>query len=98
MLYIFRKQYLNIVHDYTEYDLFVKAWMAYHEAANLVDGHLPPGHRDQAKLGHLAVQAGLEAMKNIVGFASVNPFKKDSNEYKTWQSAKFAALRRIEGK
>lgn len=79
------------------YELFVKAWMAYHEAAHKIDGHLPPRHPDQAKLGNYAVRAGKEAMEKCVPHDVIQEIIRSNDyvNYHKWQSAKLEALRRL---
>lgn len=82
-----------------EYEEFVRGWMAYHVAADEVDGHLPPGHPDQYKLTKYAVRAGWEAMNRVLGFAGSNPFMgglmKNVERATKWQNAKLESLRRL---
>lgn len=94
----FKQEYMNALPPIDEqYELFVRAWTAYHEAAHRVDGHLPPGHPDQAKLGHLAVRAGHEAMARHVPREVILDIirRDDAVSYAKWQQAKLEALRRL---
>jgi len=87
----------NTVHArWTVYELFVKAWMAYHNAANSVDGHLPPGHLNY-KINRMAVQAGREAMNQYVHQDVIQDVirKNDWKTWTKWQNAKREALRRL---
>lgn len=93
----FEQQYLGEFAVDEEYELFVKAWMAYHEAAHYIDGHLPPGHPDQSRIGHIAVRAGKDAMNRYVHESVIMDVMK-KNDWKTWtkwQNAKLEALRRL---
>ncbi len=69
------------------FEEYVAAWMAYHKAADEVDGHV---YRPDPKLLMLAVNAGLEAMRQISPganlFNDIDP---------RWQAAKMEALRRM---
>lgn len=93
----YKREYLGHFVTDDEFELFVRAWMAYHEAANRIDGHLKPGDPDQGKLGHLAVSAGHEAMAKHID-PRVIRHAIQVNDYVTyhkWQSAKLEALRRL---
>jgi len=93
----FKRQYLGSLLVDDRYELFVRAWMAYHTAAHEVDGHLPPGHPDQARIGHYAVKAGWEAMEKHLHLQEIQEMirKNDWIGYNKWQSAKLEALRRL---
>lgn len=91
----FEQQTLGTFQVDHEYELFVKAWMAYHRAANEVDGHLPPGHPEQRVLGRLAVNAGSEAMRNFLSSEQVTRIRNDVISYKRWNEAKMESLRRL---
>jgi hypothetical protein len=92
----FRKQYMQEMVD-EKFDLFVRAWMAYHEAAHAVDGHLPPGHPSQRELGHYAVRAGKEAMAKHIHQSVIQTAiaKNDWVTHNIWNAAKLEALRRL---
>ena len=93
----FQQQYMNEIPVDDEYELFVRAWTAYHETAHRIDGHIPPGHPDQGRLGHLAVRAGKEAMAKHIHPSVIQDAMRNNDwrTYHKWQHAKLEALRRL---
>ncbi len=71
-----------------EWKIYVLAWRAFHEAANLVDGHLPPWEMTPES-SNLAVAAGVHAMDTVLQHAG--KIKPNWND-KKWQKAKRVAL------
>ena len=79
-----------------EYQLYVDAWLAYHRAAQEVDGHIRrPWSSEDHKLIALAVKAGIHAQRM---FLLRNGFTYSLIEPKKWQQAKMEALRILESK
>lgn len=93
----FRQETLGEFKVDEEFEFFVKAWTAYHEAADRVDGGFPFAYPFRSKFTHLAVKAGREAMAQIIHRDEVSRIMRrtDPVRYKKWQSAKLEALRRM---
>lgn len=79
-----------------EFEAYVDSWMAYHRAANEVDGHIkvPRTHEEYA-LCHLAVCRGAHAQKSFLINAGIEYKASRRNDFK-WQKAKIEALRRLD--
>lgn len=71
----------------------VTAWIAYHQAADRVDGHIIPGSSEQRKLVGLAVREGLSAMRRALPGASLNGHPEYDSKRRN--QAKIEALRRV---
>lgn len=67
-----------------EDSIYLRAWTAYHEAADRVDGHLHPRDRSLA--------AGMAAMGRVLSDAGT---PKPRSDDKDWQAAKREAVRRL---
>lgn len=75
------------------YECFVEAWIAYHKAADEVDGHLPLGDRS---LNRYAILAGNSAMKKYMDSMGLPiPSSLFDDDVTDWNRAKLEALRRI---
>ena len=83
------QEYQQIFEVDEAYEMLVSAWMAYHEAADAVDGHY--GRNIPADVRHAAVKAGFAAMDRILpGYRGYH--SKDVR----WNAAKTDALRRLD--
>jgi hypothetical protein len=71
-------------------DLFVAAWVAYHMAADRIDGNLPLHDRS---LNGVAIRAGFSAMDLVLRFAGM---RRPTWDDKLFQNAKLEALRIVE--
>lgn len=71
-----------------DFELAVAGWVAYHNAADRIDGHIRD-YRQNPKLVGDAVRAGFRAMRETVGEHRVRWVKAQTG-------AKLEALRRIE--
>lgn len=78
------------------YEFFVRAWMAYHKAADKFDGHIiSPKNKQEYELVRMAIGAGTNAMNQVFrdhGHTLDIFWKQD----KRWKSANLEALRRLE--
>lgn len=88
----FEQQYQQIFNIDPLYEAYLQAWIAYHKAADTIDGHLPPGHSNQVRLGRLAVTEGTKAMHKIIPYANLSGFNMGDD----WHRAKLEALRLVE--
>ncbi len=71
----------------------VKAWMAYHSAADAIDGHIrAPATRDEFELCRRAAAAGRRAQLLTLEILGV---KEREIPLDVWNRAKLEALRRL---
>lgn len=91
-----KAQFLSEFKVDAEYERYVKAWTAYYDAADAIDGHIPPGHPSQARLGKEAVEAGKAAMAIYVPHEHIWAAIKGNDivTHNKWQQAKSEAQRR----
>lgn len=80
------------------FELYVKAWIVYHETANQIDGHIKKPRTTHEWV--LVVRAMREATRAQARFmflmGMIRPTKLDNPEaYDKWNAAKLEALRRL---
>lgn len=72
--------------------LYVEAWLAYHRAADKIDGHIKsPGTKEEYDLIVMAQKAGREAMAKVLGQGYLELFNE-----KDFYKANLKALEIIE--
>lgn len=90
------QQLMNCFPVDEEFEHYVRAWMAYHEAAEKVDGAFGPC--PPAKFRTMAVRAGWEAMSKVFPLdarPSLVVNNPSCETYAKWNHAKLEALRRL---
>ena len=76
-----------------QHEAYIQCWVAYHEAANSIDGHIKtPNNLYEVKLCRYATRLGFSAMNNMKEKLQLINIDKEK-----WRSAKLEALRRLDG-
>lgn len=94
----FRRQYMAEFRPDSLYEAYVGAWMAYHYAANQIDGDIDiPQSSGDRGLINKAVSVGILSMEIYLSGRDMHkPRQEDEPEmWKLWQSAKLESLRRL---
>lgn len=94
----FKNEYLGEFPVDQEYEFMVQAWIVYHKAADLVDGHITVAQNDEERdLNVKAVLAGTHAMTRFaIAHLTPTEIRNLRKNRKKFQSAKLEALRRME--
>lgn len=89
----FRQEYLGEYVKDDLYEVLVEAWMAYHKAADKIDGHIRyPRDSYERRLVRMAAVAGTQARREVLEKAGIPRHKIDKDK---WNRAKLEALRRL---
>lgn len=76
-----------------DFELWVRAWMAYHQATDRVDGHIiQPRSKEEYELRRRAIRAGEYAMSEVF---DDQHYKMDERRGNISLKAKLEALRRL---
>ena len=91
------KKILGEYHIDHLYELYVKAWMVYHQTAHEIDGHIEnPVTAAEWATTVRAMRTAVKAQTDfLLANCMIRPTSQERTTYKKWNAAKQEALRRL---